>query len=73
MELQPLEYGVLLALLRHKNMTVSREQLLQEVWGYDYAGETRAVDVKISGLRKKLGLGDAIRSVPKLGYRLEER
>ena len=72
-ELQPLEYGVLLALLRHKNMTVSREQLLQEVWGYDYAGETRAVDVKISGLRKKLGLGDAIRSVPKLGYRLEER
>ncbi len=72
-ELQPLEFDVLLMLLKNKNLTISREQLLLEVWGYDYAGETRAVDVKISNLRKKLGLGDAIRTVSKLGYRLEER
>ena len=49
------------------------EQLLSDVWGYEYAGETRAVDMKISNLRKKLNLGDAIRAIPKLGYRLEER
>ena len=72
-ELQPLEFDVLVALLRHKNMTVSRERLLNEVWGFDFLGETRMVDVKISALRKKLGLEDAIRAIPKLGYRLEER
>ena len=72
-ELQPLEFDVLLTLLKNKNLTVSREQLLSDVWGYEYAGETRAVDMKISNLRKKLNLGDAIRAIPKLGYRLEER
>lgn len=73
MELQPMEFDVLLMLLKNKNMTVSREQLLTEVWGYDFVGETRVVDVKISGLRKKLDLGEQIKSIPKLGYRLEER
>ena len=67
-ELQPLEFDEAV-----KNLTVSREQLLSDVWGYEYAGETRAVDMKISNLRKKLNLGDAIRAIPKLGYRLEER
>ena len=64
---------VLLLLLRYKNMTVTREQLMTEVWGYDYVGETRVLDIKIFSLRKKLGLGDAIRTLPKLGYRLEDR
>ncbi len=73
MELQPMEYDVLLMLLKNKNMTVSREQLLTEVWGYDFMGETRVVDVKIAGLRRKLNLGEQIKSIPKLGYRLEER
>lgn len=72
-ELQPLEFDVLLMLLKNKNMAVSREQLLTEVWGYDFVGETRVVDVKISSLRKKLDLGEQIKSIPKLGYRLEER
>lgn len=72
-ELQPLEFDVLVALLRHKNMTVSRERLLSEVWGFDYLGETRMVDVRVSALRKKLDLADAIKAIPKLGYRLEER
>lgn len=72
-ELQPLEFDVLLMLLKSKNLTVSREQLLSEIWGYDYIGETRVVDVKISSLRKKLDLGNEIKAIPKLGYRLEER
>lgn len=72
-DLQPMEFDVLLLLLKYKNLTVSREQLLSEIWGYDYVGETRAIDVKISSLRKKLDLGDVIRTIPKLGYRLEDR
>lgn len=72
-ELQPMEFDVLLKLLKNKNLTVSREQLLTEVWGYNFVGETRVVDVKISSLRKKLDLGEQIKSIPKLGYRMEER
>ncbi len=72
-DLQPLEFNVLLMLLKNKNITVSREKLLSEIWGYDYIGETRAIDVKISSLRKKLDLAEHIKSIPKLGYRLEER
>ena len=72
-EVSPLEYAVLLYLMKHKNLTVSREQLLSEVWGFEYMGESRSVDVKISTLRWKLGLGDAIKTVQKLGYRLEDR
>ena len=72
-ELQPLEFDVRLMLLKYKNLTVSREQLLSEVWGYDYIGETRVVDVKISSLRKKLELVNEIKAIPKQGYRLEVR
>lgn len=56
-DLQPMELDVLLMLLKNKNMTVSRERLLAEIWGYDFVGETRVVDVKIFGLRKSLILG----------------
>ena len=72
-DLQPMEFDVLLLLLKYKNLTVSREQFLSEVWGTDFMGESRAIDMKIAGLRKKLDLGDAIRSIPKRGYRLEDR
>ncbi len=72
-DLQPMEFDVLYMLLKNKNLTVSRDRLLLEVWGFDYAGETRAIDVKISSLRKKLDLSDFIKSIPKQGYRLEER
>lgn len=72
-DLQPLEFDVLLLLLKYKNMTITREQLMTKVWGYDYVGETRVLDIKIFNLRKKLGLGDAIRTLPKVGYRLEDR
>ena len=51
---------------------LSRERLLAGVWGVDFAGETRTVDVHIGQLRKKLDLGDRIRTVSKLGYRLED-
>jgi DNA-binding response OmpR family regulator len=70
--LQPIEYDLMVALIRHKNCSLSRERLLSEIWGFEYAGETRTVDTHISSLRRKLDLVDAIVSVPKVGYRLQE-
>lgn len=45
---------------------------MHRVWGVDYAGETRTVDVHICQLRKKLGLFDNIKTISKMGYRLED-
>lgn len=70
--LKPLEYDLLVLLAKNKNVAFSRERLLNQVWGTDYMGETRTVDVHIGQLRKKLGLSDAIKTIPKIGYRLED-
>ena len=56
-----------------KNRTVSRERILNEIWGQDYFGDIRTVDVRIANLRKKLNLSEEIRTISKAGYRLEER
>ena len=60
----------MLRLVKNKNVALTREKLLAEIWGINYQGETRTVDVHIGQLRKKTGL--TIVSVPKFGYRLEE-
>lgn len=72
-DLPPLEFDVLAVLMKNKNRTVSRERILNEIWGEDYFGDIRTVDVRVANLRKKLGLGDEIRTISKTGYRLEER
>jgi len=66
------EYDVLLYLLKNKNYPVSRENLLNQVWGVDYFGDPRVVDTHIKNLRKKLG-DDAryIRTVFRVGYKFE--
>lgn len=69
--LKPMEFELLKILVKNKNIAVSRENLLKMVWGIDYAGETRTVDVHIGQLRKKLGLNEHIKTVSKMGYRLE--
>jgi DNA-binding response OmpR family regulator len=51
---RPKEYDLLEFLMRHPNQALSREQILESVWGYTYAGETRTVDVHIRWLREKL-------------------
>ena len=71
--LTPLEFDVLAVLMKNKNRTVSRERILNEIWGQDYFGDIRTVDVRIANLRKKLGLAEEIRTISKAGYRLEER
>lgn len=70
--LQPLEFDLLVKLVRLKNCTLPRDRLLNEVWGIDFAGGTRTVDIHVAHLRKKLGFEGAIQSVSKIGYRLEE-
>ena len=70
--LKPMEFQLLAVLAKNKNIAISRENLLKMVWGTEYFGETRTVDVHIGQLRKKLDLGDKIKTVSKLGYRLED-
>lgn len=70
--LKPMEYELLVMLAQNKNVALSRENLLSRLWGVDYVGETRTVDVHIGQLRKKLDFYDVIRTISKHGYRLED-
>lgn len=70
--LKPLEFDVLAMLVRYKNRTITRERLLNELWGTDFFGGSRTVDVHIANIRRKLALHDDIKTVSKTGYRLEE-
>jgi len=66
--LTALEYDLLAMLARRRNVAMSREELLHGVWGYDYMGETRTVDVHVQRLRRKIGM-QYIETVYKYGYR----
>jgi two-component system alkaline phosphatase synthesis response regulator PhoP len=67
------EYDLLELFMENMGQAFSRDRLLTSVWGTEYAGETRTVDVHIGTLRTKLGsAGDAIRTVRGVGYRMEE-
>jgi len=65
------EFELLEALILNRNIALSREKLLDLAWGYDYFGDTRTVDVHITKLRKKLSFENRIKTIFKLGYRLE--
>lgn len=68
------EFDLLKLFLSSPGRVFTRDQLLEQVWGTDYAGETRTVDVHIGTLRTKLGsCGEYIRTVRGVGYRLEEQ
>lgn len=70
--LTPKEFSLLRCLIQNKNIVMSREQLLVKCWGYDYEGESRAVDTHIKRLREKLGeCAECIKTVIKAGYKLE--
>ncbi len=69
--LTPKEYDLLEALLRNRNIALSREKLISAVWGYDYEGDSRTVDVHIRQIRSKLGLKDRLKTLYKTGYRFE--
>jgi len=71
-ELTATEFDLLETLAEHRGMVLSREQLLQQVWGYDFYGEERVVDVHIGHIRQKLGDGRFIVTVRGVGYRFED-
>ena len=71
-ELTLKEFELLTFLVQNKNIVLTRERIVEKVWGYDYMGETRTIDNHIQKLRKKLDLKDNIKTVFGLGYRLEE-
>lgn len=67
------EYEMLCLLLRNKGKVFSREQLIENVWGYAFTGETRTVDVHVRTLRQKLGrAGECIETVRGYGYKIGE-
>jgi DNA-binding response OmpR family regulator len=70
-ELTPQEFALLETFIVNKNIALSREKLLELAWGFDYFGDTRTVDVHVQRLRSKLGWEDRIKTVYKVGYRLE--
>lgn len=71
-ELTQREFDLLEYLLRHCGQVVSRDQLLESVWGFRSPGETRTIEVHVAQLRKKLGHPDLIRTVRGLGYKVTE-
>jgi DNA-binding response OmpR family regulator len=71
--LRTLEFELLAELARHAGRVVTRDRLLDRVWGVSFAGGTRTVDVHIAQLRKKLGRRDVIQTVRGSGYRLLDR
>lgn len=72
-ELTVKEFDLLLVLARNKNTALSRAYLYETVWEEEYTGETRTLDSHIQRLRKKLGWNERIRTVFRIGYRLEVR
>jgi DNA-binding response OmpR family regulator len=68
-ELRPKEFDLLAYLMQNRGAVLSRDVLLERVWGFDYAGGTRTVDVHVAQLRRKLGRPDLIRTVRGSGYK----
>jgi two-component system, OmpR family, alkaline phosphatase synthesis response regulator PhoP len=71
-ELTAIEFDLLKALAENRGRVISREQLLQKVWGGEYFGEMRVVDVHLGHVRQKLGRDDLIATVRGVGYRFED-
>ena len=70
--LAPKEFELLRVFLQHQDLALSRERLLSMVWGYEYQGESRTVDIHVQRLRQKLDLAQHLVTLPRIGYRLEK-
>jgi DNA-binding response OmpR family regulator len=72
-DLTPKEFDLLHYLILNRNMALSREQILNAVWGYDFDGDIRTVDTHVKQLRSKLGAkSDCLKTVHRIGYQFEE-
>ena len=73
-DMSPKEYELFFYMLRNKNIALSRDKLLSDVWGYDFFGDDRTLDTHIKILRKSLGkYSDFIVTIRGMGYRFEEK
>jgi Response regulators consisting of a CheY-like receiver domain and a winged-helix DNA-binding domain len=70
-ELAPKEFELLVFFMRNKNITLFREKIYEEIWGSEFPVESRTLDLHIQRVRKKLGLTEELKTVFKVGYRLE--
>ena len=71
-ELTPKELELLIFLMRNRNITLFREKIYEEIWGTEYSVESRTLDLHIQRLRKKLNLENSLKTIFKVGYRLED-
>jgi two-component system alkaline phosphatase synthesis response regulator PhoP len=71
-ELTAIEFDLLVALAENRGRVMTRQQLLEKVWGYNYFGDTRVVDVHLGHVRQKLGEDAPIATVRGVGYRFED-
>ena len=71
-ELTPKEFMLLEIFVRNRNITLFRDKIYELVWENDNYGDTRTLDLHVQRLRKKLGLTDKLRTIYKVGYRLED-
>ena len=69
--LTPKEFDVLVFFMRNPDIVITREQLLQNIWGFNFTGESRTVDIHVQQVRRKLSLQNSLITVPKIGYRLD--
>ena len=69
--LTPKEFDLATLFVRNRNITLSRERLFELVWGSEYDGDTRTLDLHILRIRKKLGWDKCLRTIHRIGYRLE--
>lgn len=73
-EITPKEYELLIYFIKNKTHALSREQIINEIWGYDFYGDDRTIDTHIKTLRKRLGIyRNLIRTVRGVGYKYEEK
>lgn len=73
-DMSPKEYELFFYMLKNKNIALSRDKLLQDVWGYDFFGDDRTLDTHIKILRKSLGkYSDFIVTIRGMGYRFEDK
>mgnify|MGYP002611673381 CR=1 FL=1 len=70
-DMPPKELELLYFLAASPNQVFTREQLLAGLWGVEFEGETRTVDAHVGRIRKKLGWQNRIKTIPRIGYRLE--
>ena len=71
--LTPKEFDLLVFFIKNIDIALTRERLLEAVWGYTFGGETRTVDTHVQQIRKKLNLHESLLTIPRLGYRLESQ